>query len=737
VLVDLLANLNDPQRQAVTHVDGPLLVLAGPGSGKTRVITRRVAYLVGQGIAPWNVLAITFTNKAAREMRLRVESLQTPGGSTICTFHSLCARLLREFASEAGFEASFTIYDRDDQLRAVKDALARAEIDASRISPSRALGTISNAKNELLTPAGYEEKASDFYARRVAKVYSEYQRILRGCNAMDFDDLLMNTAFLLRSHPPVRELLSSRYRYVMIDEYQDTNRVQYLLAHGIAMDHENICVTGDPDQSIYAWRGADVRNILEFERDYPDAVVVRLEENYRSVQPILSVADTLIAHNTQRKDKALWTSRQGGRRPRAVYCQTERDEAEHIAAELLKRRDAGLDLADVAVFYRVNALSRVLEEHLVRKGLAYRVARGVAFYGRKEIKDVLAYVRLVANPADDISCLRIINTPTRGIGKSTVAKLVDAALAREMPVLEAARDPEAAGLSKGPAAKVSAFAALIDSLRDDLDRPPAEVIDAAFEASGLQASHGDDEEGLQARANVGELVSAAREYEASADSSSLADFLQHVGLISDVDTLADGAGAVTLMTLHAAKGLEFPCVYMMGMEEGMLPFARRTAPGEDDGVDVEEERRLAFVGITRARDELTFTLTRRRMVHGRTNEQAASRFLGEIGDGHLEVVDETAPVRRRPSRSRAGGFYDDVDLRRRIERMDDVEYDVEMPEFPIELEGLAPGRRVYHETFGQGKVLKLSGPWPQTRAQVQFEVGIKKLVLAKANVQLL
>ncbi len=745
--MDLLSGLNDPQRTAVTHVNGPLLVLAGAGSGKTRVITRRIAHLIEQGVAPWNILAITFTNKAAGEMAERVEALHAPRGATICTFHSLCARLLREFAHEAGVSGTYSIYDREDQLRLIKQAMDLAEVDSSNIRPAAAHATISNAKNELLLPPAFAESADGFYERQVARIYEQYHKLLAANNAVDFDDLLLKVAFLLKRRPDLRQGLSQRYRYILIDEYQDTNHVQYLLAHGIAMDHQNICVTGDPDQSIYAWRGANIRNILEFENDYPDATVIRLEENYRSTASILAAASSLIACNTQRKDKRLWTQREGGPDVLVAHCDDEQAEARLVARRIARYRDGGGDLDGVAVFYRVNSLSRVLEEVLLKEGLPYRVARGVAFYNRKEIKDVLAYCKLLANPADDLSCLRIINTPTRGIGATTVKRLVATGEATGQSVLELARAGGGESIGKAATRKLKEFAAMIDDLRKGIDRPASEVLEAVYEKTRLDASFGDEEDARQAKANVDELISAATEFESLSDDATLPDFLHHIGLVSDVDRL-DGApgGAVTLMTLHAAKGLEFPAVFIVGWEEGMLPFERGGNWGGGSECDVEEERRLAFVGMTRAMDELTISAARRRRIRGRMEVQAPSRFLDEIGSEGVTVEDETSYQPARQSAT-GGGFYADMATRERIEsggdwqpapQIDPYEMQEQSTPMPPEYEHLSVGSQVYHPKFGPGKVLKLSQPWPETRAQIHFrDWGIKKIVLAMAKVELM
>jgi len=765
-LPDLLAELNEPQRQAVTHVDGPLLVLAGAGSGKTRVITRRVAYLVRQGVAPWSILAITFTNKAAGEMQQRVDALNVPRGTLLCTFHALCARLLREFAAEANLAPNYSIYDRDDQLRIVKDAVKRLELPSETFRPARVLALISNAKNEMKSPEQYAlEMADDFFARRAAEVYRSYQKTLDDSNALDFDDLLVRTAFLLRDRPDIRQLLGRRYKYILIDEYQDTNHAQYILAHGMAMEHENVCVTGDPDQSIYAWRGADIRNILEFETDYPNATVIRLEENYRSSRPILAAASKLIAHNSQRKDKTLWTRREGGQDVHVVYCDDEHAEAGEIVRRIAQRRQAGGRYDEAAVLYRVNSLSRVLEDAFRKSGTPYRVARGVEFYNRKEVKDVLAYLRLIVNASDDLSCVRIINTPARGIGPTTVSRLVDAAEQRGLSLLELCRAPESAGIKAGAAQKVRQFAGLIAALGAQLDRPASKVVEGVIVGSGLRASFsGEGEEDKQTLANIDELVSTAAEFEQEYPDARLPDFLHQVALVSDTDHFEGSGGAVTFMTLHAAKGLEFPAVFIAGCEAGLLPMVRvdeENRPGREESwysrraaQAIEEERRLAFVGMTRAMNELTLTCARRRRVRGQQTSQAASQFLQEIGGEFVRVEDVTtsASESRAPRRHHRGGFYDDVGDRAAIERAadaagtrvrrgDEAPGDFDMPDEPPpppEYENLVVNCRVWHPKFGQGKVIGLRNHWPETRAEIIFDkVGHKTIVLRQARLEVL
>ena len=758
--MDLLDELNEPQRRAVQCIDGPLLILAGAGSGKTRVITRRVAYLIDQGVAPWQVLAITFTNKAAGEMAQRVANMHAPRGATICTFHSLCARLLREFAELSGLSSNYTIYDRDDQLRLVKDAMHRLEIPAEQLNPSAVHAAIGQAKNELKTARNYANAVSDFAGKKIAEVYVEYERLLASNNAVDFDDLLLRMAFLLRDHPAVRQTLADRYRYVMVDEYQDTNRSQYILAHGIAGEHGNLCVTGDPDQSIYAWRGANIRNILEFEADYPDATVIRLEENYRSTKAILGAASSLISYNRQRKDKALWTQRQGGANVTVMTLDDGRAEAAAVAQAVIRHRAEGRELNDIAVFYRVNSLSRVIEETLFNGGIPYRVARGVAFYNRKEIKDVLAYLKVIANSADDLSCRRVINTPKRGIGGTTVGRVEAFAAQRALSLMDACRNVDQAGLGNAPTRKVAAFAEMIDALAAQADEKPlGELIAAVAAETGIEAAlKGDDDRDNQAWGNVGELISSAVQFdELAGGSAPLEDFLHQVSLVSDVDKMEGPGGAVTLMTLHAAKGLEFPVVFVVGCEEGMLPFKRQQWGSDSWGklsdADLEEERRLAFVGMTRAKDDLTLTHVVQRFIHGQTTSQAPSRFLNEIAPEFTDRVNAvTSRSSSRRGRRFAGRFYDDADLREQIEAMDDdfdadhlapsydddVDVDHDTPSIPPEYEHLRRGCRVYHTRFGYGKLTRVGAQvWPQTKVDVTFDdYGHKTLVLAMAKLEI-
>ncbi len=733
--MDPLADLNDAQRRAVQHVDGPLLVLAGAGSGKTLVITRRIAHLIARRVAPWNILAVTFTNKAAGEMAQRVEALGVRAGATICTFHAFAARLLRQHAAPAGLGGSFSIYDQDDQLRCVKEAMQALEISPANFAPRAVQAEISRAKNRLVGPEAYAEQAAEHFRKTVAKVYPQYDRLLRANRALDFDDLLLRTVLLFRDHPEIRTALSERYRYLLIDEYQDTNRAQYVIAHGIALEHENICATGDPDQSIYGWRGADLNNILEFESDYPDALVVRLEQNYRSTQPILTAASSLIARNLRRKHKDLQAVRPGGTDVQVVRLQDGQAEADEVARIVERLRSEGLALRDTAVFYRVNALSRLLEESFRQRGIAYQIARGVEFYNRKEIKDVLAYLRLILNSDDDLSCRRIINVPPRGIGAVTVARLAEAAQVAGRSLLAACAQPAAAGLGTAAAGKVTEFARQMSELALRAALPVPELIKHVLVDTGIEASLSEGEEQLQAQRNVQELVSAAAEFQEAHPEASLADYLYQVSLVSDIDSVDPQMGAVTFMTLHAAKGLEFAAVVMIGCEDGLLPFRR---PDDRDD-DVEEERRLAFVGMTRAKDRLFLTSARSRMLRGAQRRQVASPFLSEIGRQGVVRTDKSRPERggrmsledyRRRALAETDPFHEDADQRAMIEAMEAADL------IPAEFAGIRPGRRVWHPKYGPGQVLSVSPDGTRTRAVVQFDrSGRKTLILERAKLE--
>jgi len=630
-------DLNPSQWEAVNHLEGPLLVLAGPGSGKTRVIARRIVRLIESGVAPGQILAITFTNKAAGEMASRVETLLPGRNVWVSTFHRFCARLLRRDAAAVGLQPNFTILDTADQAQIVKGILTDLGDDPRHFKPGRILHRISQAKYNLQSPEAFavaaQERRGDQLDRLVTRVYAVYENMLLKANAVDFDDLLMHVCRLLSENEEIRAELDRRYRYVMVDEYQDTNLPQYQIVRALSHDFPNLCATGDPDQSIYGWRGAEIGNILRFEHDFPDAHVVRLEQNYRSTRAILRVADSLIAHNVRRKAKTLFTENPEGDPVEQLCFGDHCHEAEGIAHLLLQlAEEEQRPWSDFAIFYRVNALSRELERALARHRIPFQVAAGVAFYERAEIKDLLAYLRLIYNPADRPAFLRVVNTPARGIGKSTVGKLAAWADRQGITLLEAAaRAKEFPGLSPRATTALRRFVELIQELSQASSSGVGELLEALIERThyGWEWRDSNLESEIQRAANVDELRTAAAQYdEQHADDPSLAGFLEETALVADVDALDDSAGMVTLMTLHAAKGLEFPVVFVVAVEDGVLPHDRATREGSLS--EIEEERRLLFVGATRAEQRLFLTHALVRTMHGKDFPSPPSRFLHEM-----------------------------------------------------------------------------------------------------------
>jgi DNA helicase II / ATP-dependent DNA helicase PcrA len=629
----LLDSLNPTQLDAVEHTEGPLLILAGAGSGKTRVLTHRVAYLIDQGLAaPEEVLAITFTNKAAREMKDRVALLVGPDSRRmwVSTFHAFCARILRVHAEKLGYKREFTIYDGADQVRLVKRCIVELGKDPKRFNPRSFQAQISSAKNVLMAPDDFLRNTEGYIAENVAEVYDLYQMRLYENNAMDFDDLIMQTVALLELFPEVRERYQTRFKYIHVDEYQDTNHAQYRLVNILAAGHRNLCVVGDDDQSVYSWRGADIRNILDFERDYPEAKVVKLEQNYRSTQTILDAANAVVANNASRKAKELWTAGDEGERIRVFAASDEYAEARFVVSEVEQLIEGGASPREISVFYRTNAQSRALEDVLVREGVPYQVVGGVRFYERAEIKDAMAYLSVISNPDDSVSLERIINVPKRGIGNTSVAKLQDYARRNGLSVYGALWEADAAGLTGAAKKACRRVRELFEGLRVAAKEvPPAELIGAVLDESGYREElEAEDTVEAESRLeNLEELINAAREYERVEPEPTLEGFLQEQALYSDQDSLTSEGGSVTLMTLHNAKGLEFGHVFVVGMEEGTFPHARSL-----DEHNLEEERRLAYVGITRARETLTLTHAKLRSSWGEREYRMPSRFLSEIPD---------------------------------------------------------------------------------------------------------
>ena len=631
--------LNEPQREAVYHTDGPLLILAGAGSGKTRVLTHRIAYLIGErGVNAWNILAITFTNKAAEEMRQRVDNLVGFGAESVwvSTFHSACVRILRRFIDRLGYENHFTIYDTDDQKTLIKEVCRKVDVDTKVFKERSLLSAISSAKNEMILPDEFELNAGgDFAKMKIAKVYREYEAQMRANNALDFDDLLVKTVQLLQTQPDVLESYQERFRYIMVDEYQDTNTVQFQLVSLLAGKYKNLCVVGDDDQSIYKFRGANIRNILDFEHEFPDAKVIKLEQNYRSTGNILNAANSVIANNRGRKEKSLWTENGEGELIRLRQFDTAFDEADFIGEDIKSAVRQGGSYNDSAVLYRTNAQSRLLEEKFIAMNIPYKIVGGVNFCARREIKDLLAYLKTIDNGRDDVAVRRIINVPKRGIGLTTINRIQESATERGIGFYEALLAPGLiAGVGRS-ATKLDSFAALIEyfkTLAEEMNI--TDLLQEVIEKTGYIESleNEDKEEAKTRKENIDELISKATTYEESCqdkdEKATLSGFLEEVALVADIDSLDEDQEYVVLMTLHSAKGLEFPRVYLAGMEDGLFPGYMSINAGDRE--ELEEERRLCYVGITRAEQELTLTSARRRMVHGETQYNPMSRFVKEI-----------------------------------------------------------------------------------------------------------
>jgi len=768
----ILADLNPPQEEAVLHGEGPLLILAGAGSGKTRVITRRIAYLIGRrDVQPWQILAVTFTNKAADEMRRRVEQLLGARGLTVAlgTFHSTCVKILRKWHRELNLRSSFVIYDEADQLSLIRDCLKTLDWSERTLNPRGVAARISRAKNEMLTPGEYATLANDFTEERTAKIYALYQDRLRACHAVDFDDLLMLTVLLFRDKPHVLQYHQNLWRYVLVDEYQDTNHAQYQIVNFLSRAHGNLCVVGDDDQSIYRWRGADLNNILDFEQDHPGCTVIRLEQNYRSTQNILDGAGGVVAHNVGRKGKTLWTENPAGGPIVFYQARDEQAEADFVVRTIRTlSAEGGYALDDFAVFYRTNAQSRVLEDALRREVTPYVIVGGLRFYERKEIKDILSYLRLVANPDDAQSFKRVVNVPPRGIGQATLDRLEGLAVAERISIWEACK---LAGDRKilGPRAvkALSELVALIERTRAKLEVITVpELTLELLETTGYLADL-KNEGTIEAESrieNLEELVSAAREFMERSEDQSLQAFLDSVALIADIDELAEGTGAVTLMTLHSAKGLEFPLVFMTGMEERLFPHVRAL----EDRDQMEEERRLCYVGMTRARERLFLTNARRRRIFGQDQYNQPSRFIADVPRDFLDLEEEFQPalgfgqrersreqerhysgVRRQESEVRSqkseerltpDSVSGEKPARHNLAAVFEMEHEQELGNevrvVPDEAEGVAIGMRVRHAKFGTGTIRKIEGNGDAQKVIVWFNtVGPKKLLVRFAGLE--
>lgn len=734
--------LNKPQKEAVFHTEGPLLILAGAGSGKTRVLTHRIAYLIEEkGVNPWNILAITFTNKAAEEMRQRVDSLVGIGAESIwvSTFHSMCVRILRRYIDRLGYDNRFTIYDTDDQKTLMKEVCRKTDIDTKRFKERMLLSVISSAKNEMILPEEFELNAGgDFVQLKIAKVYKEYEAQMRANNALDFDDLLVKTVQLLETQPDVRENYQERFRYIMVDEYQDTNTVQFRLVSLLAGKYRNLCVVGDDDQSIYKFRGANIRNILDFEKEFSDAKVIKLEQNYRSVRNVLEVANSVIRNNKGRKEKTLWTDNEKGEKIRLRQFDTAYDEAQFIAEDIKDETAQGANYSDHAVLYRTNAQSRLLEEKFVAMNIPYKIVGGINFYSRREIKDVLSYLKTIDNGKDDLAVRRIINVPKRGIGLTTINRIQESAAARGIGFYDALSAPDLIPGIGRSASKLDSFAALIEYFKGRSEESGVtDLLTEVIEKTGYTESlEADDPEELEARVqNIDELVSKAAVYEESCsdrgERPTLSGFLEEVALVADIDSVAEDRDYVILMTLHSAKGLEFPHVYLAGMEDGLFPSYMSISG--DDPEELEEERRLCYVGVTRAEEKLTLTCARMRLVRGERQYNSMSRFIKEMPSALIDTG------------KREGGFSQNVSLGEKRTYSSEVSgykrsaY-AQKPAFAAiqkgsglmakKSEGLSygVGDRVRHVKFGDGTVTEIKEGGRDYEVTVQFDTaGVRKM----------
>lgn len=762
---DAVARLNPQQRQAVEATEGPLLIMAGAGSGKTRVLTHRIAYLIAtRKTPPWGILAITFTNKAAREMQERVSKLVGTEGRDIwvSTFHSMCVRILRRDIDRIGFTSNFSILDSTDQLSVIRNCMKDLNIDTKKFEPKAVQSMISTAKNELVTPEMYERKIGDYFEGIVAKVYTMYQKRLKSNNSLDFDDLIMVTIQLFKEVPEVLDFYQKKFQYIHVDEYQDTNRAQYMLTRMLADKHHRICVVGDSDQSIYRWRGADISNIMNFEEDYPEARTILLEQNYRSTSNILNAANEVIAQNSGRKPKKLWTDKEGGAKIKIFRGDSEHDEGYFVASEILKNVKEGKSYSHHAILYRTNAQSRVVEEILIKSDIPYQIVGGIKFYDRKEIKDILAYLRLLSNPDDDISLTRIINVPKRSIGDTTVAKLAAAAAERGTSIFRVLRVVDDLGFAGRTRNALVEFYDMIEALNRMVEYlSVTELTEKVLEMSQYRLEL-QNENTLESRSrleNIDEFLSVTMEFEKNNEDKSLVSFLTDLALIADIDSMNDAdeeqQDAVTLMTMHSAKGLEFPIVFIVGMEEGVFPHSRAFLDNEE----LEEERRLAYVGITRAEQQLFLSCAQMRTLFGRTTANPPSRFLDEIPE---ELKEDTMVARDRYRRGgNVGGSYGSRGFGsngggnfgggRSLDAMSrsgstasaassTSRVTVSTPAAAPKLAGgggsFAAGDKVQHGKWGTGTIVAVKGTGNDMELQIAFPapVGVKRLLAGFAPI---
>jgi DNA helicase-2/ATP-dependent DNA helicase PcrA len=729
-------DLNPMQKQAVLHTEGPLLILAGAGSGKTRVLTHRVGYLIEEkGVMPWNILAITFTNKAAKEMRERVDKLIGHGGEEVwvSTFHSTCVRILRKHIDKIGYDRSFTIYDTDDQRAVIREVLKQLNIDNKQYPERSVLGSISSAKDKLLTPETFQKEAvGDFRQETIAKIYRSYQEKLKSNNALDFDDLIVRTVELFTLRPDVLEEYQDRFRYIMVDEYQDTNVAQYQLIRRLAKKYRNLCVVGDDDQSIYKFRGANIQNILGFEKDFADATVIKLEQNYRSTKTILEAANEVIRNNFGRKAKRLWTSNDDGELIEWLNLQSEHEEAEFVARTIIDQiENQGKEYSDFAILYRTNAQSRVMEEKFVQHNIPYKLVGGVNFYQRKEIKDILAYLKTINNAKDDLAVKRIINVPKRGIGQTSIDKVESFALDYDMDLYTALTEVNHIPSVSRAASKIQGFVAMIETFKTKLTvMSLVEFINDLLNVTGyIKELKLENTPEAQARLeNIDEFINKVAQYEENAEEPNLNSFLEEVSLVADIDTMEADANSVILMTLHSAKGLEFPNVFLTGMEEGLFPSYMTLTSGSDE--DLEEERRLCYVGITRAEEKLYLISAKSRMIRGLTQYNAVSRFMKEI-PSELMKIEKTAslieePVSKNKEYSkRNNSFFNNKPYETKA-----------MPVAKNVSLDFVVGDLVKHFKFGKGEVLDIQPGGADYQVTIDFpNVGVKKLFASLAKLK--